>query len=76
MAEGIAIGIAGVVSPVITQWIKNSLGWKKWAAIALALIVSFVIALVSLFLAGESVDWMSFGAVFGISQVVYAGFVR
>lgn len=76
MAESIALGIAGVVSPFITQWVKNSFGWKKWAAIFLAALVAYVCSLIAVVLADGELNWQKVGAAFAISQVVYAGFFK
>lgn len=74
-AEGIAIGIAGTVAPILAQVVKKLTGASGAVAMLLTVVVSAAIALLSLYLAGEI---HTFGdvvtnamAVFGIATVVF-----
>lgn len=78
-ANALATAIAGLVAPVLTQILKNAVGWSDAAALALTVAVSTAVAVTAMWLAGEI---QSFGemakqaaAVFGLATLVYKLFI-
>jgi len=76
IAESIALVVAGVVTPFITQPIKKSIGWKKQLALLLALVMAVIIGFISVLIASifdPSVSFTVLGTagVFAIATVVY-----
>jgi len=78
-AEGIALGIAGVVAPLLAQLIKKWSGTSGNVALGISIAVSAVIAVVAAFVSGDVHDIgelvKSAGTVFGIATVVFKLFM-
>lgn len=73
--EGIAIAIAGVLAPILAQFMKGLTGASGLWALLVAIVASGVVAIVAMFIAGEARTIGDFiqniSAVFGIATVVY-----
>lgn len=69
--ETLAIGIAGVISPFVAQWVKNKVGWSRVGGLIIAGVVSFVTAIAAAFLGGFDFSGTDFTVVFTTATAVY-----
>jgi len=79
MAETIALLAAGLIAPFLTDLIKRLIGVKKVLALCLAVLVSVVLALLSLLIAGvlegTGIAALGSGAVFSLATIIYKLFL-
>lgn len=72
-AQGIALVVAGLLAPLLTQWFKGN--WEGRFALAVAVGVSAMVAVGASYAAGEVRTWSELiknaTVVFGIAQLVY-----
>jgi len=75
MAEGSALLIAGVVAPILAQFVKRMFGASSLAALAVTLVVATLVALAGMYVAGQihsAGDVLKqIMAVFGIATLIY-----
>ena len=79
--EVLALGIAGIVAPLLTELIKKLTGWKKYLALSLAFVVSVVVAIVAILITKPAEFGLADVAgksliVFGLATIVYKGIVE
>ena len=81
MVEQIALWIAGILTPIIGQWIKKYTDWKQYAILGIVLVLSLLITIVAWFVAPlfGGMEWKTItlqdvSQVFAISSLVYAIF--
>src|SRR5882724_3437715 len=77
-SQGIALGIATVVGPILSQLLKNWIGTSGFKAVLLAAVVSGTLAVAATFIAGEAHSVgdivKNASAVFGLATILYRGF--
>jgi hypothetical protein len=78
VSQGIALGIATVVGPILSQVLKNWIGTTGFKAVLLAAFVSGALAVAATFIAGEAHSIgdivKNASAVFGLATILYRGF--
>jgi len=74
--ETLALGIAGLVAPLITNLVKNQLGWRRHWAMALTLLVSIIVAIAAVLISGGTLSWSDPFVVLGMASVIYQFFMR
>lgn len=79
VAEGLALTIAGVIAPIVTQLLKHLTDASGRLALIITVVVSAVVALLALYLSGEIHGigdvLKQIGAVFALATVVYKFFM-
>lgn len=78
MTEYIALALAGVVSPILTQAVKKWLQWSDFKALALAAITAWLVAILAMWATGELHSAqevvLKVNAVFGLATLIYKVF--
>jgi len=78
MSEYIALTLAGIMSPILTQVIKKWLQWQDFKALLLTAATAAILAVVAMWSTGELISpqevVLKITAVFGLATLIYKSF--